>query len=490
MLRSLLLTLLPLLALLSASVSEAQQADGLPEPQRKAIQEALVWSGDYEARIDGVLGPATESAIRRFQAREGFPSTGTLRQRDLDRLLEVRKQWTDRFGWEIRRFPNLGLRLGLPAAMMRPAEPIQHGLRFRSKEDRPRSELRVYSAPPMSTARFRELREELVNRKHFGQDVYDAGDADWFVFSGASEAGVEQYTYVVNRKHGVRGFSFRYLERDAEELSRLNVAMYNSLDTFPAEGQASEKVAESEGEPEQPQREQGGLFSERELSLLGDDDGEEEDTPEPAEDPRRGRQSVGFLVSADGAILTTASAVDACERVVVNGRTDATIRAIDRNNNLALLGVSTAGRDYPHLSFRGGPLAEGEGLQALVFRPGEDASGLRGVPSEVEALTGQGGDIRRFAIGGKIRAKHRGAPLIDGSGRVAGLVVGAPEGQIEEDRVLPDERRLAVRSGVLEAFLDAKGVRYEVAPDAAKVEGNPVDQAVRLATLRLECARP
>ncbi|HUF56273.1 MAG TPA: serine protease [Thermohalobaculum sp.] len=488
MLRSMILTLLPLLALLSAPAAQAQQVDGLPEPQRKAIQEALVWSGDYEARIDGVLGPATESAIRRFQAREGFRATGTLLQRDIDRLLEIRNEWTERFGWEIRRFPNLGLRLGIPAALMREPEPTEHGLRFRSREDRPRSELRLYSARPMSEARFRELREELVNRDHFGQDTYDAGDADWFVFSGTSEAGVEQYTYLVNREHGVRGFSFRYLERDAAELSRLNVAMYNSLDTFPAEGQAAEPVAEEGAGRDRPRREEGALFSERELALL-DGDGAEGDAPEAVRTPAGGRQSVGFLVSADGAILTTASAVDACERVVVNDRTGATIRAIDRDNNLALLGVATGGREYPYLSLRSGPLAEGERLQALVFRPGEGAAGLRGVPTEVQALTGRGGDIRRFMLGGKIRAKHRGAPLIDSSGRVAGLVIGAQEGQIDEDQVLPDERRLALRSGVLEAFLGAKGVPYETAP-AAATEGNPVDQAVRLATVRLECARP
>ena len=488
MLRSLILSLLPLLALVAAPAVQAQQADSqLPEPQRKAIQEALVWSGDYEARIDGVLGPATESAIRRFQNREGFRPTGVLRQRQVDRLLEVRNQWTERFGWEIRRFPNLGLRLGVPAAMMRPAEPIEHGVRFRSKEDRPRAELRLYSADPMPDARFRELREELVSRDHFGKDIYDAGDDDWFVFSGTSDAGVEQYTYVVNREHGVRGFSFRYLERDADELSRLNVAMYNSLDTFPAEGQAADEVAEDEGARERPRTGgEGALFSDRELALLNDDAAAGE---EQAEEPRPGRSSVGFLVSADGAILTTASAVDGCERVRVNGRTDAQIRAIDRRHDLALLGVPTGGRDYPYLSFRAGPLAEGESLQALVFPGGEGARGLRGMPATVEALTGKGGDFRRFRLGGKIRAEHRGAPLIDGSGRVAGLVAGAPEDEESGNPVLPANRRLAVRSGVLEAFLGAEGVAYEVAP-AAEAEENPIDRATRLATLRLECARP
>ena len=477
-----LLALLPLLVVL-ASPAAAQEGpeSQLPEPQRKAIQEALVWSGDYEARIDGAIGPATRSAIRSFQERNGFEPTGYLRQPELDRLLEIRNEWTDRFGWEIRRFAELGLRLGIPAAMMRAPEPMEHGVRFRSKEDRPRAELRVYSAAPMSNERFRELREELVDRDHFSRDTYDAGDDDWFVFSGTSEAGVEQYTYVVNRDNGVRGFSFRYLERDAAELSRLNVAMYNSLRTFAPEGE--ESAEEDEAEPE-PADEAEGLFTDRELALLGD--GEVE--PEEARTPEPGRRSVGFLVSADGAILTTASAVDGCKRIDVNGRTEAAIRAVDREHDLALLEVPTGGREYPHLSFRSGPVTKGERLRALVYEPQDDGRRRLAVEeAEVRQLRGEQGDIRRFRYEGELRAGSRGAPLIDGSGRVAGLVDGVPEGELEDERLLPPRQQLATRSGVLEAFLGAHGVAYEA--ESAQETEKAIDRATRLATVRLECAR-
>jgi hypothetical protein len=44
----------------------------------RAVQAALAWRGFYSGRIDGVMGPETESAIRAFQKQQGVPVTGQI----------------------------------------------------------------------------------------------------------------------------------------------------------------------------------------------------------------------------------------------------------------------------------------------------------------------------------------------------------------------------------------------------------------------------
>jgi Putative peptidoglycan binding domain len=52
----------------------------------RAVQAALAWRGFYSGRIDGVMGPETQSAIRSFQAHQGLPATGQIDNRLIDAL--------------------------------------------------------------------------------------------------------------------------------------------------------------------------------------------------------------------------------------------------------------------------------------------------------------------------------------------------------------------------------------------------------------------
>ncbi|MFB3819329.1 MAG: peptidoglycan-binding protein [Candidatus Methylomirabilales bacterium] len=50
------------------------------------IQEELYRRGYYDGRIDGIWGPRTEQAFRRFQEARGFDRVGTLTLRSLASL--------------------------------------------------------------------------------------------------------------------------------------------------------------------------------------------------------------------------------------------------------------------------------------------------------------------------------------------------------------------------------------------------------------------
>jgi peptidoglycan hydrolase-like protein with peptidoglycan-binding domain len=54
---------------------------------RRRIQAALRQLGYYDGDVDGVIGPETRAAIRRYQHELGAPMTGTLTPPEATRLV-------------------------------------------------------------------------------------------------------------------------------------------------------------------------------------------------------------------------------------------------------------------------------------------------------------------------------------------------------------------------------------------------------------------
>jgi peptidoglycan hydrolase-like protein with peptidoglycan-binding domain len=50
----------------------------MTETDRRAIQAALLHLGYYDKQVDGVFGPDTRAAIRRFQHEMGADMTGII----------------------------------------------------------------------------------------------------------------------------------------------------------------------------------------------------------------------------------------------------------------------------------------------------------------------------------------------------------------------------------------------------------------------------
>lgn len=161
----------------------------------------------------------------------------------------------------------------------------------------------------------------------------------------------------------------------------------------------------------------------------------------------RGRQpATGIIWSADGEILTADHVVQRDENISVtlaDGRTlAATVLGRDPASDLALLKVEASGLPLP-------TLVENIKVGHLVFAVGR--------PGEVQATLGN-----VVALGGPVRGRHRsfaayiqsdvtmypgfsGGPLVDASGRVAGLNSSA----------LARGASLAIPVGVLKNVADA-----------------------------------
>jgi peptidoglycan hydrolase-like protein with peptidoglycan-binding domain len=57
--------------------------------ERLRVQEALRQLGYYKEGIDGVFGPGTRAAIRRFQGEIGAETTGRLTAEEASRLVST-----------------------------------------------------------------------------------------------------------------------------------------------------------------------------------------------------------------------------------------------------------------------------------------------------------------------------------------------------------------------------------------------------------------
>src|SRR5688500_8354665 len=87
-------------ALFFFSAPVVAQEKPLPE-NIMAIQDALVWTGDYDGMLDGNLGGATSVALKTFQTRQNSPARGRLLSADVKKLAELSAAAKNDVGWSL-----------------------------------------------------------------------------------------------------------------------------------------------------------------------------------------------------------------------------------------------------------------------------------------------------------------------------------------------------------------------------------------------------
>ncbi|MCJ2125019.1 serine protease [Methylobacterium sp. J-077] len=397
--------------------------EALPEAERKAVQDALVWTGDFNAVVSGAFGRRTFDALTAYRARTG--GADPLESRGRAALLAAGEAAKAAARFRIAADPGSGAVIGVPERLLSKRTALPAGTRWQSADGRVTLETRAF--PPGGETLdhlFEQATAPLPNRKV----TYKLRRPDSLVVTAEAGPGLSYIRYDAGPQ-GVRGFLIGYDRTLASEVGRLVIAVANAFEAFPAVADAAPpKVAA------------------RALAASA--------AAPPPTMAASAAAGTG-LVIASGRILTAAAVLEGCPAPHI-GQSTARVLATDPAG-LALLGA--AGIPAPvRVPVRADPLAADEALIALA--PGSD--GVLAAPAT--AVTG--------GVIAPLQPGSAGAPVLDRSGHLVGLVARYPVAARQVAGIVPPARLPVVPAQAVAAFLAGQGIdevkpRPEAGPGAA-----------------------
>ena len=424
----------------------------LDRTARMDLQRAMQWFGTYGGAIDGAIGRGTRAAMGDWQAGAGYDATGVLTTRQRAQLLSDWRAAQAELGLEPLRQEAAGIALVAPMGLVtfdRIEAPFVH---YAPKDDSGVRLSLISQAGDRGT--LHGLYEILQTLDLVPPEGDRSSSDDAFRITGLAPDRTTQVEARLIDGHVV-GYLLSWTEaqdalaaRALPEMSRTLASIGPALPAeagFDAAAQRLDMVS--------------GLEVRQPL-----------------------RSAAGFWIDGDGTVLTAAANVTSCGRVTLDGRHEATVtRAQD--------GVAVLAPRAPLAPVQVAALASEEGrlgspVSVAGFPYGgvlDDATVSLGTLEDVRGLSGEDALLR---LSLRTRDGDVGGPVLDETGRVAGMLLPAP---VEGDRVLPDDVAFALKSTRLAEILAP-------APDPAPLAGPGTrltarDLAARAAglTVRVEC---
>lgn len=196
----------------------------------------------------------------------------------------------------------------------------------------------------------------------------------------------------------------------------------------------------------------------------------------------------GFAV-APNQLITNAHVVEGCLRVSLSGRGTATVLAMDKSNDLALLQTD---RLPVFASFRAERLRQGDPIAVVGFPlAGILASGAQVTSGNVSALAGLQNNSSFIQISAPVQPGNSGGPLLDTAGSVTGVVVSKLNATkiAELTGDIPQNINFAVSPLILRGFLDANNVQYQIQSTNRTLSIADVTDLARKFTYLVQCWR-
>ena len=394
--------------------------EALPEADRKAIQDALVWTGDFNAVVSGAFGRRTFEALGAYRTRAG--GADPLDPRGRVALLAAGAAAKAAARFRIAPDPGTGALMGVPERLLAKRTALPAGTRWQSPDGRVTLETRAF--PPGTEtldALFEKATAPLPNRKV----TYKLRRPDTVVVTAETGPGLSYIRYAAGPQ-GVRGFLFGYDRALAPELDRLVIAVANAFEPFPEP--ATAPAAQVPGVPGSAAR--GGPQA-----------GAAPAAALPAPGNQAGAIAGAGLTVAPGRVLTASAILEGCPLPRI-GAAPARVLASDPAG-LALLDAPGApGPVRP--AMRAEPVSAEESLIALA--PGAD--GMLAAP----------GELRGEDVIAALQPGSAGAPVLDRSGALVGLVARYPAAPRRVAGVVPPARLPLVPARAVTRFLAAQGL--------------------------------
>jgi hypothetical protein len=440
-------------------VFDSQKAafDALPEADRKAIQDALVWSGRYLGVVDGAFGKRTRDAILAYQANAKAPATGVIDASQLAAMIGVAQKARAAVRFQIFTDEKTGVKIGAPLKILDKRAPGESGGARLMKADG--SVTLDLMNPGGGDANFARLFVAATEDAPGRKIAFKISRPDYFVVS-ADEAGRKIYERVAKAPPGapdpaaLRGFRFAYPAAEAADLDKIAVAVASSFEPFPAvAGAPATGAVASIGAP----------------------------PPEPPPAPSRPfLGATGFLI-APGQALTAISAAD-CPNPTIEGKPARFFRE-DRELGLSLLAAeSTSAAAAPSFG------ALGPDLVALTYAADEPGGRIVLNVAAASPLPSPDSGAKPSVLAPLLK-NSGGSPVFDRKGALVAMIAQSAEAPKLVAGVAPLAPHRAIGAEAIQHFLSPAGGASAAAEGAAPLGAGEIAAAERPYVVAISCRR-
>ena len=204
--------------------------DALPDAERRAIQDALVWTGDYKGSIDGVLGRGGVAALSAFAKRAKTTPEGLLADARRKQLVSEAQKLKVATRFVPLQDARSGTTIALPVAV------------FTRKTDTPNGARWTNAAGSASVETFRDAELELpalyerLRTPAPGRKVtYSILRPEFLVVTGEDQRGpfyIRAARGEVSGKPFIRGYSLLYARTLQASFDVFSIAISNGFQPF------------------------------------------------------------------------------------------------------------------------------------------------------------------------------------------------------------------------------------------------------------------
>ncbi len=397
--------------------------EALPEPERRAVQDALVWTGDYNGVTTGGFGRRTFEGIATYQRRTGAAPTGQLAAPERTALATAAEAARKAARFRVQTDGASGAVIGVPERLLSKRSLMPGGTRWQSADGRVTLDTRSF---PPGTTDLDALFERATAASPERKVTYKLKKPDFIVVTAETAVGRSYVRYALGEA-GIRGFALGYDRALASEVEPLVIAVANSFSPFPADGVspsvAAAPPAAAVALPKPAPNPGPGLAT----------------APALAPPSSEARASATGLNLGGGRVLTAASALENCPAPRIGGLP---ARSEGGGPGVVLRVEGLGGGMAPALR------TEAPGADEALLVLAAEAGGGRSV---APGVAGPGGVFAPLQPGAG------GAPVLDRAGRLVGLVARAPAGPRLIAGVMPPTRYPMVPASALAEVAKGSG---------------------------------
>ncbi|WP_128928568.1 S1C family serine protease [Bradyrhizobium guangxiense] len=214
----------------------------------------------------------------------------------------------------------------------------------------------------------------------------------------------------------------------------------------------------------------------------------------PAGKSAKSKSGTGFVVSANGHVVTNHHVIDGCSDLKGNltGEAATALRVVssDATNDLALLQAPSTATFKEFARIRDRSIRSGDSVVAIGFPyRGLLSSDFTVTTGIVSSLSGMRNDSRFLQISAPVQPGNSGGPLFDTAGQIVGVVTG----KLDNLRIavatgnIPENINFAIKTGALRDFLDNSVVPYQTAEPKGELKTTDIAANARAYTMLISC---